>query len=120
VTAVDAAGNETSGAISRVTIDTDSTNTVTVDWAAYSGAVSYNVYGRDDGSTTPEGLRLLLGGIVSPLSFTDDGTVAVTSSSQSPPLATVGVSLVLDLTPVDGKQRFVLVDDIVLRNSGRR
>jgi hypothetical protein len=39
------------------------------------------------------------------------------SSTARPPRATLSVSLALDLTPTDTKQRFVLIDNIVLRNS---
>ena len=41
-----------------VTITTGSPNQITVSWT-YAGALSYNVYGRDDGSTTADGLRRL-------------------------------------------------------------
>jgi hypothetical protein len=39
------------------------------------------------------------------------------ASSARPPQATLSVSLALDKTPADAKQRFLLNDDIVLRNS---
>jgi hypothetical protein len=37
----------------------------------------------------------------------------------APPLATLNVSLMLDLTPANTMQRFTLSDAISLRNSGR-
>jgi hypothetical protein len=43
----------------------------------------------------------------------------VDSSLASPPLATVSFALILDVTTADGRQRFSLEDDVVLRNSGR-
>jgi type II secretory pathway pseudopilin PulG len=45
------------------------------------------------------------------------GTVVRNASSVRPPLATLSVSLVLDKTPADTKQRFTVNDDIDLRNS---
>jgi hypothetical protein len=46
-------------------------------------------------------------------------TTAASPVSQSPPLATLNVSVVADQTPADAKQRFTLNDAISLRNSGR-
>lgn len=117
VTAVDAAGKETSGTNRSITFATGNENKVTVSWSAYAGAVSYNVYGRDDGSTTVEGLRLLAN--TPSTSYVDTGPAGAFASMASPPLGTVGVSLVVDATPASGSQRFRLSDDIVLRNSGR-
>jgi type II secretory pathway pseudopilin PulG len=45
------------------------------------------------------------------------GTPVYSASSARPPLATVSVSLPVDETPADAKQRFLLSDDIALRNS---
>jgi len=45
------------------------------------------------------------------------GTPVDSVSSTHPPRAVMSVSLALDTTPADTKQRFVLRDDIVLRNS---
>ena len=45
------------------------------------------------------------------------GTPVYNASSTRPPSATLSVSLPVDTTPADTKQRFVLNDDIVLRNS---
>ena len=39
------------------------------------------------------------------------------ASSARPPRATLSVSLPFDLTPANTNQRFVLIDNIVLRNS---
>ena len=121
VTAVDAAGKESSGTAASVTFATGSTNSVTVSWAAFAGAVSYKVYGRDDGSATVEGLRQLAATSTSP--FIDTGTPLTSLTPPlgvtAPPLGTVGISLVVDQTPGNTSQRFTLTDDIVLRNSGR-
>ena len=45
------------------------------------------------------------------------GTPVYSASSTRPPLSTLSVSLPVDLTPADAKQRYVLSDDIALRNS---
>ena len=129
VTAVVAGGVEISGEIKSRTIATGSPNQMTVSWNAYPGAVSYNVYGRDDGTSTAEGLRRLATVSGGTTSYTDLGcavpadsctpAVVVTSAMASPPLATVGILLALDVTTGDARQRFTLTDDIVLRNSGR-
>ena len=121
VTALTSAGTEISGSVQSLTIvpmadRSLSPSQITVSWSAYAGAVSYNVYGRDDGATTAEGLRLLTNTTLT--SYVDFG--AGFASVASPPLGTVGISLVLDLTVADTRQRFTLGDDIVLRNSGRR
>ena len=116
VTAVDATGKETSGTHNSITFATGDTNSVTVSWTPHLGAVSYRVYGRDDGSTTVEGMRLL-GTTVTPL-FVDTG--AAFASMAAPPLGTIGISLAFDASPANASQRFTLADDIVLRNSGRR
>jgi prepilin-type N-terminal cleavage/methylation domain-containing protein len=123
-------GVEISGGIKSVPITTGSPNQITVSWASYPGA-TFKVYGRDDGSTTVEGLRLLTPTplVAGTTSYVDLGcavpaagcspAVVVNSSMASPPLAMVGVSLVFDLTTADTRQRFRLADDIALRNSGR-
>jgi prepilin-type N-terminal cleavage/methylation domain-containing protein len=46
-----------------------------------------------------------------------NGTPVYSVSSARPPLSTLSVSLPVDLTPADAKQRFVVGDDIALRNS---
>jgi prepilin-type N-terminal cleavage/methylation domain-containing protein len=194
VTAVTSNG-EFSGTPTQVIVPAGTTtNTVTVKWNAYtdpSGGVAtrYNVYGRDNGSSTAEGLRFL-GFVTAPtttyldlgpplttlsnnvtlpngtipvvatasftwspntISFSTSGTVTCTATTPTsftgctgglagtypsgtqvfqertaaspadpaPPLATLNVSLVLDRTPLDVKQRFTLSDAISLRNSGR-
>ena len=126
VTAVTAAG-EISGEIEKLTITTGSPNQITVSWSPYTGASSYNVYGRDDGTFTNEGLRKLANttltswvdaGCVTPAASCSP-VVVVNSSLASPPLATVRFALSFDVTTVDGRQRFSLADDVVLRNSGR-
>jgi prepilin-type N-terminal cleavage/methylation domain-containing protein len=115
VTAVLASGLEVSGTPSSKTISVAASQ-MTVSWPAYTGAVSYNVYGRDN--NTAAGLRKLAS--LGSTSYVDDYSVAVNSTLASPPLGTVGVSLVVDASPADTRQRFTLSDDIVLRNSGRR
>jgi prepilin-type N-terminal cleavage/methylation domain-containing protein len=197
VTAVTPNG-EFSGTPRQVTVTggsaSSTTNALTLSWSAYidpSGAVAtkYRIYGRDDGSTTAEGMRLLAevtapttsytdtGGAITALSsavtlptatipvgdtskfawtpntiaFASSGTVTCTTKTstsftgcsggvagiypsgtpvfqartaaspvdQSPPLATLNVSLAADQTPADTTQRFTLHDAISLRNSGR-
>ena len=129
VTAVVSGGVEISGSIKSVTIPAGSPNEIALSWSSYPGAVSYNVYGRDDGTTTAEGLRRLATVPGGTTSYTDLGcaapsdtcapAVVVTSAMASPPLATVGILLAFDVTTGDARQRFTLADDIVLRNSGR-
>ena len=118
VTAVLASGLEVSGTPISKTILTGTASQITVSWAAYTGAVSYNVYGRDN--NTAAGLRKLASPPAGSTSYVDDYSVVVNSTLASPPLGTVGVSLVVDASPADTRQRFTLSDDIVLRNSGRR
>lgn len=120
---VDAAGTEISGAVRSVTLVAGADKSlapsqITVGWT-YAGppaALSYNVYGRDNGATTAEGLRLLAN--TTSTSYIDVG--GGFSSLKAPPLGTVNIALALDLTVADAKQRFTLADEIVLRNSGRR
>jgi hypothetical protein len=45
------------------------------------------------------------------------GTPVFNASTARPPLVTLSVSLIVDETPADAKQRFTVNDDIVLRNS---
>lgn len=126
ITALTSTG-EISGSIKKVTITGATPNQITLSWGAYAGALSYNIYGRDDGSTTSEGLRLI--GNTATTSFVDLGcatpadgcspAVVVTSSLQSPPLATISFSVDIDLSTADGRQRFTVTDEVVLRNSGR-
>lgn len=174
VTAMLASGAEVPGTVASVTIASGLTNKITVSWSAYTGATSYNVYGRDG-----SGLRLLKN-VTAGTSYTDTGPTKLTgnpltlpsstigvadtsnfnsgantiafgasgtvtctgttatsftgctggqagqypqnmpvynASSARPPRATLSVSLALDLTPASTIQRFVLIDNIVLRNS---
>ena len=175
VTAVLASGAEVPGTVASTTIASGLTNKITVSWSAYTGATSYNVYGRDGG-----GLRLLKN-VTAGTSYVDTGPTKLTAnpltlpsatigvadtsnfnagantiafgasgpvtctgttsrpaspaapaarrgsirmsmpvynaSSARPPRATLSVSLALDLTPANTSQRFVLIDNIVLRNS---
>jgi hypothetical protein len=192
VTAVTPNG-EFSGTPTQTTVPAGSTtNTITVSWSPYTdpsgtAATSYRIYGRDNGSTTAEGLRLLAtvpttswtdtgpplttlsSNVTLPnatipvvdtstftwsphtISFSSSGTVTCTGKTATsfigcsggltgtypsgtkvfqdrttaspvdaaPPLATLNVSLMLDLTPANTMQRFTLSDAISLRNSGR-
>jgi hypothetical protein len=166
-------GAEIPGTVGSLTIASGLTNTITVSWSLYSGAISYNVYGRDG-----VGLRLLKN--VTGTSYIDTGptkltgnpltlpsaTIGVAStsnfnagantiafgasgpitctgttltsftgcsggapgqypqnmpvynaSSSRPPSAALSVSMALDKTPANTAQRFVLTDNISLRNS---
>lgn len=174
VTAVLSSGAEVPGTVASVTTGAGQTNKNTVSWSAYTGAASYNVYGRDGG-----GLRLLKN-VTAGTSYVDTGPTKLTAnpltlpsstigvadtsnfnstantiafgasgpitctgttstsftgctggqagqypqnmpvyngSTARPPRATLSVTLALDLTPANTNQRFVLVDNIVLRNS---
>lgn len=177
VTAVLAGGAEVPGPVTSITVTNSSlTNSVTVSWSAYPGAVSYNVYG--DGSS----VRLLKNVTVGtsyvdsgPTSLSDNpftlpssgsfninvtgtsnfnstantiqfgasrpvtctgitgtsftgctggqpgqyatGTPVSSASSARPPLSTISVTLPVDLTPADTKDRSVLSDNIALRNT---
>jgi prepilin-type N-terminal cleavage/methylation domain-containing protein len=119
---------EFSGTPTHVTVTGGATgstsNTLTLSWSTYTdptgaAATSYRIYRRDDGSITSEGLRLLATVTAPTTSYTDTGTAITSLSSQSPPLATLNVSLLADQTPADSSQRFTLNDAISLRNSGR-
>ncbi|MEJ7568483.1 MAG: hypothetical protein WKF41_09480 [Gaiellaceae bacterium] len=128
VTAVTGAG-ELSGEIAKVTLGAITPNVINLSWISYPAASSFKIYGRDDGTSTNEGLRLIGTAAAGSTSFSDLGcatpgagcspAVVVSSSLPSPPLATISLSLAIDLTTADGKQRFRLRDDVVLRNSGR-
>jgi prepilin-type N-terminal cleavage/methylation domain-containing protein len=84
VTAVTPNG-EFSGTPTQATVPTGSTsNTITMSWGAYTdpsgaAATSYRIYGRDNGSITAEGLRMLA--TVSTTSWTDTGPPLTTLSS---------------------------------------
>jgi prepilin-type N-terminal cleavage/methylation domain-containing protein len=86
VTAVTPNG-EFSGTPTQATVPTGSTtNTITVQWSAYTdpsgaSATSYRIYGRDNGNTTAEGLRLLTTVPAGTLSWTDTGPPHTTLSN---------------------------------------
>jgi prepilin-type N-terminal cleavage/methylation domain-containing protein len=86
VTAVTPNG-EFSGTPTQATVPAGSTgNTVTLNWSAYTDpngtvAASYRIYGRDNGSTTAEGLRLLATVTAPTTSWTDTGPPLTTLSS---------------------------------------
>jgi prepilin-type N-terminal cleavage/methylation domain-containing protein len=95
VTAVTSNG-EFSGTPTQATVPGGSTsNTITVNWSAYTdpsgaAATSYNIYGRDNGSTTAEGLRLLA--TVTTTSWTDTGPPLTTlTNNVTLPNATIPV-----------------------------
>jgi hypothetical protein len=93
VTAVTPNG-EFSGTPTQWTVPTGSTtNTITMSWSAYTdpsgaAATGYRIYGRDNGSTTSEGLRLLT--TVATTSWTDTG----------PPLTTLSSNVTLPATTI--------------------
>jgi hypothetical protein len=86
VTAVTPNG-EFSGTPTSTVVPAGSTaNTVTLSWSAYTdpsggAATSYRIYGRDNGSTTAEGLRLLATVTAPTTSYTDTGPPYTTLSS---------------------------------------
>jgi len=97
VTAVTANG-EFSGTPTQVAVPAGSTtNTLTLSWSAYTdpsgaAATSYRVYGRDNGSTTAEGLRLLATVTAPTTSWADTGPPLTTlSSNVTLPNATIPV-----------------------------
>jgi prepilin-type N-terminal cleavage/methylation domain-containing protein len=134
VTAVTSTG-EVSGTVATCSIGGAPNQTCRITWTPFPGATAYNIYGRDNGSTSPrlspvagqntsseapQGLRLI--GTVPASTNTFDDTNAVDTAApglQQPPLATITVSLVADATTADAKQRFTLNDAILLGNSGR-
>jgi hypothetical protein len=97
VTAVTSNG-EFSGTPAQATVPAGSTtNTITLTWSAYTdpggaAATSYRIYGRDNGSTTAEGLRLLATVTAPTTSWTDTGAPLTTlSSNVTLPNATIPV-----------------------------
>jgi prepilin-type N-terminal cleavage/methylation domain-containing protein len=86
VTAVTPNG-EFSGTPTQTTVPAGSTsNTITLSWSAYTdpsgaAATNYRIYGRDNGSTTAEGLRLLAPVTAPTTSWTDTGPPLTTLSS---------------------------------------
>jgi prepilin-type N-terminal cleavage/methylation domain-containing protein len=174
VTALLPSGVEVPGAVASVTVaNADLTNKITVGWTPYTGAASYNVYGRDGSGlrllrntasspyvdtgptnltdnplTLPSatinvagtsnfnaGANTILFGASGPVSCTGTTPASFTgctggqaekypqnmpvysASRTRPPRALLSVSLPLDKTPASSSQRFVLLDNIVLRNS---
>ena len=88
VTAVLSGGAEVPGAITSINVNSSSlTNAITVSWAAYPGATSYNVYG--DGST----VRLLKNVTVG-TSYVDNGPTSLTDNPLTlpPPLGVINVA----------------------------
>jgi len=176
-------GAEVPGTLSpSLTIATGLTNQITVNWSVYSGASSYNIYGRDGSglhllkNTTgtsyvdtgpakladnpftlpsatikvqnPPGTSNFSAGANTvafgasgpitctgttqpsppiPASFTGcsggqagqypNGMPVYSASTARPPATALAVSMALDKTPTDTAQRFVLTDNIALRNS---
>ncbi len=109
-------GDETSGRREHHVRDA-TTRTGHGQLACARGSGSYNVYGRDDGSTTVDGLRLLA------ITTTTSRTSTPAPRSRPwppPPLGTSGSRSPVDVTPANASQRYTLADDIVLRNSGER
>jgi prepilin-type N-terminal cleavage/methylation domain-containing protein len=85
VTAVLTSGAEVPGTLASLTIASGLTNQITVSWPAYSGASSYNVYGRDG-----SGLRLLKN--TNGTSYVDTGPTKLTGNPLTLPSATIGVA----------------------------
>jgi hypothetical protein len=84
VSAVLASGAEVPGTVVSLTIASGLTNTITVSWSVYSGATSYNVYGRDG-----TGMRLLKN--TTGTSYVDTGPTKLTGNPLTLPSATIGV-----------------------------
>jgi prepilin-type N-terminal cleavage/methylation domain-containing protein len=85
VTAVTPNG-EFSGAPTSTQVTSGNTNTLTLNWNAYTdpsgaAATGYRIYGRDNGSTTAEGLRLLGTVGAGTTSYTDNGPPTTTLTS---------------------------------------
>lgn len=174
VTGVLTSGAEVPGTLASVTIASGVSNQITVSWPTFSGASSYNVYGRDG-----TGLRLLKNVVgtsyldtgptrlsTNPSTTIPSATIAVDDTSNfnagantiafgasgtiscigttgtsftgcsggnpgqypwhmpvynastvRPPGTALTVSMALDKTPANTNQRFVLTDNITLRNS---
>lgn len=85
VTALLAGGVEVPGVSASVTVSSGLTNTVNVSWAAYTGANSYNVYGRDGG-----GVHLLKN--TTGTSYADTGPTKLTANPLTLPSATIDVA----------------------------
>jgi prepilin-type N-terminal cleavage/methylation domain-containing protein len=94
VTAITPNG-EFSGTPTPATVPAGSTsNTITLSWSDPTGgaATSYRIYGRDNGSTSSEGLRLLATVPAGTTSWTDTGPPLTTlSSSVTLPNSTIPV-----------------------------
>lgn len=93
VTAVTPNG-EFSGTPTSTIVASGSTNKLTLNWTAYTdpsgaAATGYRIYGRDNGSVTAEGLRLL-GTVGATTSYTDTG----------PPLTTLTAAVTLPATTI--------------------
>ena len=85
VTAVTSNG-EFTGTPTSTQVASGSTNTLTLNWSAYTdpsgaAATGYRIYGRDNGSTTAEGLRLLGTVGAGTTSYTDNGPPTTTLTS---------------------------------------
>jgi prepilin-type N-terminal cleavage/methylation domain-containing protein len=83
VTAVLSSGSEMPGTLAPLAIASGTTNVITLNWSAYPGAVSYNVYGRDN-----SGVRLLTN--TTGLSYVDTGPTSL-SSALTLPASTIPV-----------------------------
>ena len=96
VTAVTANG-EFSGTTTSTTVSSGSTNSLTLSWSAYTdpsgaAATGYRIYGRDNGSTTAEGLRLLGTVGAGTTSWTDNGPALTTlTGNVTLPAGTIAV-----------------------------
>jgi len=87
VTAVLGTGVEVPGTVTPlIAIASGTANKVTLTWAAYPGAASYNIYGRDT-----SGVRLLRNVPSSTLSFVDLGPTTTTDNPLTLPSSTINV-----------------------------
>ena len=86
VTAVLSSGAEVPGTVASTTIASGLTNKITVSWSAYTGASSYNVYGRDG-----SGLRLLKN-VTAGTSYVDTGPTTLTGNPLTMPSAVIAVA----------------------------
>jgi prepilin-type N-terminal cleavage/methylation domain-containing protein len=96
VTAVTPNG-EFSGTPTSTSVASGSNNALTLSWSAYTdpsgaAATGYRIYGRDNGTTTAEGLRLLGTVGAGTTSWTDTGPALTTlSSNVTLPVGTIPV-----------------------------
>ena len=106
VTAIDAAGNSTLPSTATSQVTTGSTSTVTVNWGAVTGAVSYKIYGRTTGA------ELYMATVSAPTtswidtgSITPSGTLPLTNTTGLIPVVTTA-DLNLSILPIPVNSAF--------------